>query len=330
MHLTSSPIDWYAARAGGVVAYVLLTLVVVLGTMLSSRARNERWPRFAVQDVHRFIGLLTGCFIAVHVVAIAIDAYLPFSLVSILVPFTGGYRPAFVGLGVVGAELLVALAITNRMRDRLAYATWRRVHYLNFAVWGAATVHGLGTGTDRSTAWLLGIDAAAIFAVLTAVGWRVLRVRGAVEPGRLGAVGAGAATVSAAAVALALGPLAFHPPAWNAGTFTEPLDGQILRQVGGTRGIVSMAGEGHGPQRVLVRADLLEGAQLLDTAFQMEYVPSGAACRGRVDRIDPGGLGFRARCRMADGRVRWVHARWDSAEIGTLSGGVISSTAART
>ena len=31
MHLTSNPIDWYAARAAGVVAYVLLTVVVSLG-----------------------------------------------------------------------------------------------------------------------------------------------------------------------------------------------------------------------------------------------------------------------------------------------------------
>ena len=31
MHLTTSSVDWYAARAAGVVAYVVLTLVVVLG-----------------------------------------------------------------------------------------------------------------------------------------------------------------------------------------------------------------------------------------------------------------------------------------------------------
>ena len=95
-----------------------------------------------------------------------------------------------------------------------------------------------------------------------------------------------------------------------------------------TRGIVSMAGQGTGAQRVLVRADLLVGVQqLIDTEFQMEYLPSGAACRGRVQRIDPGGLGFRARCRMADGRRRSIHARWDSADGGVLSGGVIVSRA---
>ena len=330
MHLTSSPVDWYAARAGGVVAFVLLTVVVLLGIAMSSGLRDERWPRFALQDVHRFAGLLAGTFLVVHVAAIAIDAYLPFSLVSILVPFTSAYRPLFVGLGIVGAELLLALAVTNRLRDRMPYATWRRLHYLNFAVWGAAAIHGLGTGTDRSTPWLLAIEAAAIFAVLTAVGWRVLRARAAVVPGRLAAVGAGAALVSLAAVALATGPLRFHPRPWNAASFTDTLDGQILQQSGTTRGIVSMAGQGHGDQRVIVRADLLVGvSQLLDTEFQLEYLPSGASCHGRVQRIAADGRGFRALCRTRDGRRRVVTAHWAAVEpSGALSGGTLHSAAA--
>ena len=44
---------------------------------------------------------------------------------------------------------LLALAVTNHYRRRLPYTFWRRAHYLNFAVWSAATVHGLGVGTDR-------------------------------------------------------------------------------------------------------------------------------------------------------------------------------------
>ena len=78
MHLTSSPVDWYAARAAGVVAYVLLTIVVSFGLTMSSRRRLERWPRFALEEVHRFGGILVGTFIAIHVVTIAIDSYLRF------------------------------------------------------------------------------------------------------------------------------------------------------------------------------------------------------------------------------------------------------------
>ena len=329
MHLTSSPIDWYAARAGGVVAFILLTGGVLLGIAMSGGLRNERWPRFAIQDVHRFAGLLTGTFLAIHIVAIAIDSYLPFSIVSIIVPFTSSYRPVFVGLGIVGAELLLALAVTNRLRDRLAYRTWRRMHYLNFAVWTGATVHSLGTGTDRSTTWLLAIEGAAIFAVLTALGWRILRAREATAPVRLAGVAAGAALVSALAVVVATGPLRFHPKPWNPSTFSDTLEGQILQQNGTTRGIVSMAGQGRGGQRVIVRADLLVGVnQLLDTQFQMEYLPSGTACNGRVQNVAADGRGFSARCRAADGRVRVVTARWQAVgNGGALTGGTLRSVA---
>src|SRR5438034_8370845 len=119
MHLTSSPIDWYAARAGGIAAYLLLSAVVALGATMARRSKPEGWPRFALEDVHRFGGLLVGTFVTIHVVAIAIDSYLPFTLAQVVVPFTDRYRPLWVGLGIVAAELLLALAVTNRYRQRL-------------------------------------------------------------------------------------------------------------------------------------------------------------------------------------------------------------------
>ena len=328
MHLTSSPVDWYAARAGGVVAYVLLSAVVVMGLTMTSRKRLQRWPRVAIEDVHRFAGLLVGTFVAIHIVTIAIDSYLPFSLGSLVIPFISGYRPAWVGLGIVAAELLAALAVTNRLRHRrLSYRTWRRAHYLNFAVWAAATVHGLGAGTDRSAVWLLLIYVVAIGSVLGLIAWRVLRRRRARAPAVIVLPAAASAAGVAVALVLVLGPLRFHPRPWNAARFTDTLDGQVLRQLGTTRGIVSMAGQGTGTQRVLVRADLLIApGQLLDTEFQMEYLPSGATCLGHVTRVDSDGLGFQARCRMGNARPRTVTARWLDAQGSTLSGGTLSSS----
>ena len=319
MHLTSAPIDWYAARAGGVVAYVLLTTGVLLGLTMARKLRLERWPRIAIQDVHQFVGLLTGTFIAIHVVTIAIDKYLPFSLTSLLVPFTAAYRPVWTGLGVVAMELLAALAVTNRLRNRrrLPYAPWRRAHYLNFGVWGAATVHGLGTGTDRSTAWLVAIEAVAVASVAGVTLWRVRPSLAPAVP-----VLAGLA-LAIAAVGLARGPLRFHPKPWNAAAFDDTLTGQLSRQAGQTRGIISLAGQGSGDQNVLVRADLLIAPnRLLNTAFQMEYLPSGQTCRGSVVRIDPDGLGFRARCRLsAASPARTVTARWLPSDGAELQGG---------
>jgi sulfoxide reductase heme-binding subunit YedZ len=171
--------EWYLARASGIVAFVLLTIAVILGMTLSGRAKLRYWPRFAVEDVHRFAGLLTGAFVSLHLLVLFVDSYLPFSLTQLVVPGSSSYRPLATALGVVAAELLVALAIANHFRTRLSYRFWRRTHYLNFAVWGLALAHGLFAGTDRSAPWadiLYGCSAAAV------AGFVAWRMRGGLRP----------------------------------------------------------------------------------------------------------------------------------------------------
>ena len=306
MHLTTSPVDWYAARAAGVAAYLILTVVVTLGMTMASKRQFRRWPKFAIEDVHRFGGLLVGSFVAIHVVTIALDAYLPFSLPALVVPFVARYRPLFTALGIVAAELLLALAVTNRYRDRLPYRFWRRAHYLNLAVWTAATVHGLGSGTDRSTPWLLGLFAASVALVLGAGTWRALRRSGV----RVRGLSAGLAAAGVLAVVLlATGPLRFSPKPWNASSFDAALTGQVLQNTGSTRGLVSAAATADGKQRALLRADLLiEPSRLDATSFQLEFLPSGLLCRGSVTKVHS--FGFDARCRAGDGTRRFVHATW--------------------
>ena len=313
MHLTTSPLDWYAARAAGVAAYLLLTVVVTLGMTMASGRQLKRWPKFALEDVHRFGGLLVGSFVTIHVVTIALDAYLPFSLSAILVPFVARYRPLFTALGIVAAELLLALAITNHYRKRLPYTFWRRAHYLNLAVWTGATIHGLGSGTDRSTPWLLALFAASVALVLGAGAWRLHRRP--LLSGGLAAAGA------AAVVLAALGPLQFSPKPWNARNFRAAISGQVVQNVGATRGLVSAAATANGSQRALLRADLLIEPRRLDaTSFQLELLPSGMLCSGHVTKVQS--FGFDARCRAEDGTRRFVHATWQLVEGNRLEGEV--------
>jgi len=163
---------WYTARAGGLLAFALLTASVVLGLALAGRARLRHWPRFAVEDVHRFTSLLAGTFVGIHVLALLPDTYVPFSLAQILVPGTASYRPLPTALGVVAVELLAALAVANHYRKRLPYRFWRRAHYLNFAVWALALVHGVTSGTDSGTLWAVTLYAVAAGSVAGLVVWR--------------------------------------------------------------------------------------------------------------------------------------------------------------
>jgi methionine sulfoxide reductase heme-binding subunit len=325
VHLTSSPVDWYAARAAGVAAYVMLSFVVLLGLTMAGRTSLPRWPKFAIEDVHRFAGLLVGAFVTIHIVTIAIDSWLPFSIGSIIIPLVSRYRPIWVALGIVAAEMLLALAITNHYRDRLSYRVWRRAHYLNLVVWTAATFHGVGSGTDRSAPWLLAVYALATGAVSAAIAWRFTRGRIS-RPQSIPVVGLVAAAVALLIVGLGASALHFRPKPWNAATFTEPLTGHIAQLNGVTRGIVSMVGEGKGTQRVLVRADLLlEPGKVDRTAFQMEYLPSGLRCNGTVTKAR--GFGFDAVCRLPRGARRFVSANWQGTGTSEIASGTISSHA---
>lgn len=325
MHLTSSPLDWYAARAAGIAAYVMLSFVVLLGLTMAGRKSLPRWPKFAIEDVHRFAGLLVGAFVTLHVITIAIDSWLPFSIGSIIVPLVSRYRPIWVALGIVAAEMLLALAVTNHYRDRLSYQFWRRAHYLNLFVWTAATLHGIGSGTDRSAPWLLAVYALAAGAVCAAIAWRLTRGRLS-RPQSLPVAGFAAAAVVLLIVGLGASALHFRPKPWNAATFTEPLTGHIAQLNGVTRGIISMVGEGKGVQSVLVRADLLlEPGKVDRTAFQMEYLPSGLRCNGTVTHAR--GFGFDAVCMLPRGGRRFVSANWQGTGTSEIAAGTISSHA---
>jgi methionine sulfoxide reductase heme-binding subunit len=311
VHLTSSPAIWYAARASGVAAYVILSLVVSLGLALGGKAQSRYWPRFSVEDIHRFGGLLVGSLIGIHVLTIAVDSFLPFSLTQLLVPFTSGYRPLWTGLGIAAAEMLVALAITNHYRKRLPYFFWRTAHYANFAVWALASVHGLMSGTDRGAAWLAILYGVSVGVVLMLLVWRF----GGYVLGSRQVVLTGAVTAVALPL-LILGPLRHAPQAWNSAHVDESLTGSVIRNGTNLKQIVSFVGQGGRPQKLLVRADLLVAPERLEsTSLQLEYLPSGDVCRGRVTNV--AGASFTGTCRLRDGEQRTVEASWVPNEEGT-------------
>ncbi len=174
--IVGANVAWYVDRAGGLVAFALLTVSIVLGLLLSGRARSS-WPRFALEDVHRFAGLLAGTFIGIHGIGVLLDGYFHFTLADLVVPGIAPYRPLATGLGVVAAELLVALAVTNRFRRTLSYSFWRRAHYVNFAVWLLALAHGISSGSDATTVWALALYAVTAGSVAGLTLWRILRLR---------------------------------------------------------------------------------------------------------------------------------------------------------
>ncbi len=164
---------WFASRATGVVSLALLTLVVILGILVSRQGRLPGLPGFAVTGLHRNISLLSVAFVAVHVVTAIADPYVTIRLVSAVIPFTSGYQPFWLGLGAISADLIAALIVTSLIRARLSRRTWRGVHWLAYAAWPVAFAHSLGAGPDLPGGGLREVAIGCALGAGAALLWRV-------------------------------------------------------------------------------------------------------------------------------------------------------------
>jgi methionine sulfoxide reductase heme-binding subunit len=172
---TAGPsVYWYLTRSTGAVALVLLTLAIALGVLDVKRFSTPRWPRFVVDSLHRNVSLLAMVFLVLHILTSVLDSFAPISLVDAFVPFAGSYRPFWLGLGAISFDLLLAVTFTSLLRKRMGYASWRAIHWLTYASWPIALLHGLGTGSDVKSTWLLVLSIASVAVVLAAVLARVI------------------------------------------------------------------------------------------------------------------------------------------------------------
>jgi DMSO/TMAO reductase YedYZ heme-binding membrane subunit len=179
---------WYLTRATGAVALVLLSISVILGVLGTVRFSAPRWPRFAVERLHRDVSLLVIVLLVLHIVTTVLDGFAPITLLDGLIPFISPYRPLWLGLGTLSFDLLLALVVTSLARRRLGYRSWRAIHWLAYVSWPIAVLHGLGTGTDTKQWWMLALTVACVAAVLAAVLARLAAVdeeRGGIRGGAL-------------------------------------------------------------------------------------------------------------------------------------------------
>jgi methionine sulfoxide reductase heme-binding subunit len=167
-------IYWYLTRSTGAVALLLLTFAIALGVVDVRRWSTPRWPRFLVDSLHRNVSLLAMVFLVLHILTSVLDSFAPISPLDALIPFAGSYRPFWLGLGAVSFDLLLAVTFTSLLRQRMGYASWRAIHWLTYASWPIALLHGFGTGSDVKSTWLLALSIACLAVVLAAVLARTL------------------------------------------------------------------------------------------------------------------------------------------------------------
>jgi sulfoxide reductase heme-binding subunit YedZ len=154
-------LEWVLARSAGMVSVILLTLAVALGIALSLKLSSPAWPRLLTNEAHRLLTTLALWTVGLHVLMLVVDPVAGLSVTDMLVPFAAGYHPAATALGILGLYLVLTVWVTTRLRDRIGYRRWRKLHMLAFAAYGAVMLHGILAGTDSGELWTTGLYVAS-------------------------------------------------------------------------------------------------------------------------------------------------------------------------
>lgn len=152
---------WLASRASGIVAILLLTYTVLAGLMMGGKLTQRLTGRpgrgaLAVKQLlqtHEMTSIAALIAIGVHGVTLLGDSYLHPSLAQIAIPFTIDYRSFYVGLGIIGGYVAVALGLSFYIRGRIGTSRWKKMHRWTIAAYALSVVHALGAGTDSGSAW---------------------------------------------------------------------------------------------------------------------------------------------------------------------------------
>jgi sulfoxide reductase heme-binding subunit YedZ len=247
---------WYATRGLGVSTLIVLTATVVIGIVTAVRWSGQTTPAFVAADMHRNLSLLAMLLLAAHIVTTVLDPFAHISVRDVIIPVGAAYRPVWLGLGVAATDILIAIVATSLLRERIGPRLWRWLHWAAYSSWPLAVIHGLGTGSDARSPWLIAVVVSCVAAVLIALIERIrngplitlpIRAAAAVAAALFLFVGgtwafsgpfqagwaAKAGTPPVKAVAVKPGPV--HP---GPGGFSDPLIGTLVRDASGYTVIV--------------------------------------------------------------------------------------------
>ena len=163
--MTTDPtqqVFWFASRALGIVAIIMLAISVGLGLAMSGRIVRRPGLPAKLKRYHEASTLVTLGLIVAHGGVLIGDGYLRPGLAGIALPFQMSYRPLWTGVGIIAGWLAVLLGLSFYVRKRIGVKTWRRLHRWIIAAYVLALGHAIGAGTGGRSTWML-----AMLAILT-------------------------------------------------------------------------------------------------------------------------------------------------------------------
>ena len=184
--IISNETIWYLVRSSGTVAYLFLAGSTIWGLAISSKFLKDVLPGQLTLAMHNYLSWNAIGLTILHAVLLLFTSFMDFSVVNLLVPFTGPFRPFWIGIGIIGLYLMILTTLTFYVRQRTGYRTFHLIHYLTYAAFVLSFLHSWFAGTDTPALEMVYLVSGLVVFFLTVV--RVLTALGEprlTRPGRI-------------------------------------------------------------------------------------------------------------------------------------------------
>jgi sulfoxide reductase heme-binding subunit YedZ len=147
---------WLAARAAGIVTFLLLTFQICLGLILSHPTNKSTWKLSKrIFPWHEHLWVFVMAFLLVHIVSIVLDPYAKVTVIGALIPGLSEYRSSAVAIGTMALYAFLVTALTARYTKLLPSGVWLKLHRLSLIVWVFAWLHSVLAGTDSGALFVM-------------------------------------------------------------------------------------------------------------------------------------------------------------------------------
>ncbi|GAA3856902.1 ferredoxin [Saccharothrix violaceirubra] len=149
----------HVAQLSARTAYVFTCATLSWGVLIATGWANRIAGRHGLRNSHMVLATLALAFGCLHAVAFTLLRVDPFGLARIAVPLADGGQARHAP-GIVGLELMLAIACTAGLRKRIHYRRWLRLHQLAYPAVALTVVHSwLGAAANGTVAvlWLAGL-----------------------------------------------------------------------------------------------------------------------------------------------------------------------------
>ena len=161
---------WLTSRAAALTAFFVIAAALVTGQALRSAMFEGALRNRDLASLHRFLTVCWVPFVALHLLAVTLDAVARIGPLDLVIPFRVSYAALPVGLGTIGFDLLLIVTVTSYLRGHLDQAAWRWLHRLSYVMFGVFLLHALLAGTDFARPIVLAPAAGvAAFIAITSV-----------------------------------------------------------------------------------------------------------------------------------------------------------------